>query len=107
MQDRAEPIDESTVHEALAFFVRIEPEPESIDSVEEWRAAMAPYAAEIEERRGVIRRYAEEIQPADLHQMREAFFKFVHDEAYDRPVARSVVMSVIQQAWHEVGPWRR
>lgn len=101
-------ITEDDVHKALAFFIAIEPDPATTDSLEAWEAALAPYAAMIETANAMIRLYAEDMQPASLEEMRRRYFRFTNDERYlDTSLTSAVVTSVLQKAWDGVGPWRR
>lgn len=96
------------VHEALALFVAIEPDPATAGSREEWEAALAPYATRIEEANRLLRRYAEEMQPTSLEEMQDEYYGFANDHRYlDRSLTVAVVTSVLQQAWDGVGPWRK
>ena len=96
------------VHEALAFFVAIEPDPVTTGSREEWEAALTPHTAKIEAANRLIRRYAEEMQPASLEEMQDEYYQFTSDDRYlDRSLTVAVVTSVLQQAWDGVGPWRK
>lgn len=101
-------ITENDVHEALAFFIAIEPDPATIASREEWEAALAPHATGIKTANTVIRRYAEEMQPATLEQMQDHYYEFTSNRRYlDTSLKVAVVTSVLQTAWDRVGPWRK
>jgi hypothetical protein len=102
------PVARSDVHRVLAFFIEIEPEPEDVDSAEEYAALMDQYRDQIEAGKLTLRAYGEQIKIKTLSNMQEVYYSFTNDPRYlDRALWVYVVTSVLSEAWHGVGPWRR
>lgn len=109
----ADPIEIAAedVHEALAFLIAIEPDPDDdsdIDTVEDYEAYMAPFSRDIDRAMATLRRYAAQRQPRTLQEMQEDYYTFTNDDRYlDTSAMSAVVTSALRDAWQGVGPWRR
>lgn len=103
--------DEEDVHDALAYLISVEPYPPP-PTYDDYKAAIAPYEAEIGRAIRALRAYAERMQPATLEAMRERFYGFINDERYldyaDSTYVVATVTAYLNEAWDGVGPpWRR
>jgi len=100
------PITRSDVHQVLAFFVSIEPDPEDVDSIEEYQAYMDHYQNQITEGNHILRAYGEQIREKTLSNMREVYYSFTNDGRYtNEPKNIAVVTTVLTRAWNGIGPW--
>lgn len=98
---------EGHVEAALDFLVAIERDPQP-DSIDEYRAAMAPYQEQIAAAMATLRRFAEETTPMSLEQLQRDYYGFTNNPRYlTSPLTSAVVCSALNQAWHGVGPWRK
>jgi hypothetical protein len=101
-------VTDDDVHEALAFLVAIEPDPDGIDSLEAYDAAMENYRDEIATATRALRRFAEQAQPQRLEEMQATYYGFSNDQRYLETAEMSaVVTGALGEAWNGVGPWRR
>lgn len=102
-----EPVSEDQVHAALDTLVALEPDPDSIQSSEDYHAAMAPHAAKIDTAMKTIRRFAEEGQPSTLEQMQRDYYGFTNNPRHlQNRLASGVVTSALRDAWDGIGPWK-
>jgi hypothetical protein len=69
---------------------------------------MDQYRDQIEAGKLTLRAYGEQIKIKTLSNMQEVYYSFTNDPRYlDRALWVYVVTSVLSEAWHGVGPWRR
>lgn len=102
------PVTRSDVHQALAFLIDIEPDPDEIESAEEYERIMEEYHDQIEARYRTLRTYAEQIENKTLDSMQEVYYSFTNDPRYvQEPLWTSIVTGALSSAWDGVGPWRR
>jgi multidrug efflux pump subunit AcrA (membrane-fusion protein) len=98
---------EAHVLSALDFLVSIEPNPQP-QTLAEYKAALAPYEAEIARALAVLRNFAEQMQPATLEEMQVQYYTFTNDKRYlTSPAVTSTAIAYLNEAWNGVGPWRR
>jgi len=98
---------EAHVLSALDFLVSIEPDPQP-QTLAEYKAALAPYAARIARAVAVLRSFAEQMQPATLEAMQAQYYAFTSDKRYlTSPAVTGTAIAYLNEAWNGVGPWRR
>ncbi|MGL1446955.1 hypothetical protein ACSTIZ_00410, partial [Vibrio parahaemolyticus] len=78
-------LDESHVEKALDFLVAIEPDPQP-DTIEDYRAAIAPYQEQAAAAIRTIRRFAEETTPMSLEQLQRDYYAFLDNPRYRSPM---------------------
>jgi len=101
---------EDDVHQALAFLIAIEPDPDDddIESCEDYEAYMAQVQPDITRAMATLRGFAAQGQPQTLGEMQKAYYEFTNDGRYLKTAVMSgVVTSALRDAWDGVGPWRR
>jgi hypothetical protein len=105
--DEPERLTEEDVRLALDFLVAIEPDPPPA-TLEDYKAALAPFRQEIARAEWTLRNFAAQGQPTSIERMRADYYGFTNDQRYLRsPKVSSVVTSALSVAWDGVGPWRR
>lgn len=92
--------------DALAYLVKIEPDPASIDSMADYDAHMAQHAAGIAQARAAIRAHGEALAPRGLGALQDAHARAVRGCGQDM-LAASVVTSNINQAWDGLAGWQK
>jgi hypothetical protein len=103
-------VGEDDVHEALAFLVAIEPDPDDddIDSSEDYEAYMARFQPDIERAMATLRAFAVQRQPQSLIEMRETYYGFTNEDRYlEAAKIAGVIRSALSEAWDGIGPWRK
>ena len=101
-------VSDEDVHHALALLIKLEPLPETISSAAAYRAAVAPHVESIRIAMSLMRTYAEQMQPAKLEAMQEAYYNFTNNLCYlENMVQVGVVSSALNKAWSGVGPWQQ
>lgn len=89
---------------ALDFLVSIEPAPESLDTMDQYRALMAPHQTDIAAAQATIHAYGEQIAHEGLGFM-QVELQFILDQQVD-PLAISVIRSTVNRVWDGCGEWR-
>lgn len=92
--------------DALAYLVKIEPDPASIDSVAEYDQHMAPHAEGIAQARAVIRAHGEALASKGLGALQVAHARAVQSCGRDM-LAASVVSSNLNSTWDGLAGWQR
>lgn len=89
------------VEYAIDFFILLESVP--VD-YEELRSRNRHLAAQ---HNSLIRKFAEEMQPASLEDMQRVFYQITTSPKYSvTRVARSIARTVLSSNWNGVGEWR-
>lgn len=92
--------------DTLAYLVKIEPDPASIDSMEEYEAHMAPHADGIAQAHAAIRAHGQTLAPRGLGALQDAHARAVRSCGRDM-LAASVVTSTINSAWDGLAGWQK
>lgn len=89
---------------ALEFLVRIEPEPDTYEDMEEYDRMMAPYQAEIDRADATIRAYGESLVHLGLEHMESVLYKLLEQQT--DPKALSIMRFKVRFRWNGLGEWQ-
>jgi hypothetical protein len=98
-------ITQQNFQAALDYLVSIEPDPNAIQSIDQYNSLMAIHKSGIDAANSTIRDYGMQIAPKGLPFM-QGELQFVLSQQ-NEPLAISVIKAAVNRDWDGCGAWRQ
>ncbi|MDR5809294.1 hypothetical protein [Caballeronia sp. LZ019] len=101
------PVSRDDVERELDWLISIEPEPEELDTMDDYERLMLPHQRRIEPAGTLLRQYGQQIRPATVEALRDEFYSITESDKYAfDPKAESVARSALSSAWAGLNGWQ-
>jgi hypothetical protein len=100
-------VSRGDVEREIDWLISIEPNPESIDSMDNYRKIMSRHSIGINKANELIRKYGEQLTPPTLSTLQDEFYSITNSRKYSRNAKSQIIArSALNNAWSGIHGWR-